>query len=116
MDMFFNVIYKEILEVFKDNKYLKPRLDFLGKYRHDDEYVKDIESKLNKAKEDIYIDCLLFTSKLSSFIEKASDEVSKEIENENKTRTNKVSIYGKQFMDKLCERVSEYLKKEGDFI
>ena len=114
--MFFNVIYKEILEIFKDNKYLKPRLDFLGKYRHDEEYVKDIEKKLNKAKEDIYVDCLLFTSRFSSFIAKASDEVSKEIANDNKTRVTKVSIYGKQFMDKLCEKVSEHLKKEGDFI
>ena len=116
MDLFANTIYREILEVFKDNSKLKSRLDFLSKYRHDEAYVQDIAKRLNKDKEDIYVDCLVFTTKLMNFVDKNSTEVANEITEENLTRSHKISKYGKEFMDRLCKRVHDQLEKEGDLI
>ena len=108
MDLFSTTMKKEILELFKDNKIIQSRKEFLGKYRHDQEYVDTISTKLNKPKEEIYKDCVNFSMRLNKYIYDAQEESVEEMQKQDK------HLYGKDFFDAVCHKVADKLNQEEE--
>jgi len=115
MGMFINTMYKEIKVVFKDNVYLKPRLEFLGKYRHDKDYIESVCKKLNKDKKVLYMDCINFIIRLKKFINDNINEFLDDILSKTHVRESEMGYYTKLYREQLYKKIHEWLEKEGEF-